>query len=340
MYEGHDDLPDHGGDVASVNHPYVLDLRKQFQMEAFREESVRGLRRGYYGCLTHVDRKVGEVMDVLDETGLSDRTVFAYTSDHGEMLGKFGLWWKCSLYEDSVRAPLIVAGPSFRKGEVGHTALSQLDLQASIFAAVGAERPEDWAGGPLQDLGLNDESRATFSEYHGHGVRGSGFVIRKGKWKYMHNCEAFHQLFDIIDDLDDRHESEPKDVADLERELKAVCDPDAENRRAYRAATCCDRGSRPRNTSRRSRGFSRVSSDFSPMGRCGAQYLAASQKTEMPCSRHLSRSSGGMAMARQRLIPIGSSCSATFRKHSSVVVSGKLLCRSRLKDRSFGPKAT
>jgi choline-sulfatase len=235
LYEGHDDLPEFGAEASPADHPYAQDLRKHFQTDAFREESVRGLRRGYYGCVTHVDQKVGEVMDALDETGLTDRTVFAYTSDHGEMLGKFGMWWKCSMYEDSVRAPLVVAGPGFRKGVVDHTAVSQLDLQASLFAATGAERPDSWAGSPLQELGANDTSRATFSEYHGHGVRGSAFVIRKGKWKLIYNCEAPNQLFDIETDRDElvnRYDHEVDVVADLETELRAVCDPDVENQRA------------------------------------------------------------------------------------------------------------
>ena len=235
LYEGHDDLPEHGIDAAPADHAYAQDLRHHFQTDKFREESVRGLRRGYYGCVTYIDRQVGRVMDTLEETGLSDNTVFVYTSDHGEMLGKFGMWWKCSLYEDSVRAPLIVAGPGFRKGVVDHTAVGQLDLQASIFAATGVARPAEWAGSPLQELDENDQTRATFSEYHGHGVRGSGFVIRKGKWKYIHNCEAPNQLFNIDvdrDELVNRVDSETDVVADLEKELRQICDPDVENERA------------------------------------------------------------------------------------------------------------
>lgn len=44
-------------------------------------------------------------MDTLDSVGLSDTTNVVYTSDHGDMLGKFGMWSKCRLYEDSVRIP-------------------------------------------------------------------------------------------------------------------------------------------------------------------------------------------------------------------------------------------
>ncbi|MBT3604997.1 MAG: sulfatase-like hydrolase/transferase [Candidatus Latescibacteria bacterium] len=235
LYEGHDDLPEHGGDVESAQHPYALDLREHFQTDKFREESVRGLRRGYYGCVTFMDRKIGQMLDVLESTGLIENTIFAYTSDHGEMLGKFGMWWKCSLYDDSVRAPLIVAGPGFGRGVISKTAVSQLDLQASIFDAVGANRPDSWVGTPLQTLAIDDTDHVAFSEFHGHGVRGSGYVIRKGKWKYIHNCEAPHQLFDIERDRDELHnqfENEPAVAADMEIELRKICDPEKENVRA------------------------------------------------------------------------------------------------------------
>ena len=60
-------------------------------------------------------------------------------------------------------------------------------------------------------------------------------MIRKGKWKYIHDCEAPNQLFNIDvdrDELVNRAESETDVAADLERELRQICDPDVENERA------------------------------------------------------------------------------------------------------------
>ena len=54
-------------------------------------------------------------MNTLEEEDLFKNTNLIYTSDHGELLGKFGMWWKCSLIEDAIRIPCIDAGPHFKK---------------------------------------------------------------------------------------------------------------------------------------------------------------------------------------------------------------------------------
>jgi choline-sulfatase len=234
-YEDHEDLPAHGRDAASANHPYAADLRKHFQTDAFKEEQVRGLRRGYYGCVTFTDSLIGRLLDTLNAEGLTQNTVFAYSSDHGEMLGKFGMWWKSSLYEDSARVPLIVAGPGFKPGARVKTPVDLHDLRASAFQAIGAAQPRDWVGSPLQGIDQNDRDRAVFSEYHGHGTRGSGFVIRKGDWKLIHCTKAPHLLFNVAEDpneLSDLSEKNSEKLRELTADLQAICSPEKEQIRA------------------------------------------------------------------------------------------------------------
>ena len=230
------DLPAHGVEAASAQHPYAEDLRRHFQTEQFTEDQIRGLRRGYLGCVDYIDQQVGRMLDALEELGLRDNTLVIYASDHGEMLGKFGMWWKCSLYEDSLRVPLIVSGPGFARGVRDSTPVDLLDVQASFFAATGARRPSDWTGEPLQGLSRNDGDRFAFAEYHGHGVRSGGYAIRQGEWKLLFNMEAEHQLFHLGDDpeeLNNRYTSEPAVASRLEDCLRSVCDPEAENERAH-----------------------------------------------------------------------------------------------------------
>ncbi|HDP35743.1 MAG TPA: hypothetical protein ENN29_11620 [Candidatus Hydrogenedentes bacterium] len=229
------DLPRHGPEEASANHPYALDLRRHFTTGVFTEEHIRGLRRGYLGCVHFVDDVVGRFLDALDETGLAERTVFIYTSDHGEMLGKFGMWWKCSLYEDSARVPVLASGPGFERGRRVATPVNLHDVQASLFAATGSRRPDGWLGAPLQELQRAMSDRALFAEYHGHGVRGSAYMIRKGDWKLIWCAEAPHLLFNLAEDpeeLNNLAEKAPATLRELEEHLLAVCDPALENERA------------------------------------------------------------------------------------------------------------
>jgi len=236
LYPQGGDLPRYGKEEESAKHPYARDLRTHFQTESFTEEQVRGLRRGYLGCVTFIDSQLGRLLDALEECGLRDSTNVIYTSDHGEMLGKFGMWWKCSLYEDSVRIPCIAAGPDFSAGKRVETPVDLHDVQASLFYAAGAARPDGWVGQPLQTIGERDPERVVFSEYHGHGTRSGAFMIRKGDWKLIHYAEAPHQLFHLREDPDELRNVfslYPEKAAELEAELKRICSPELENEKAH-----------------------------------------------------------------------------------------------------------
>jgi choline-sulfatase len=193
-------MPEYGMDNETARHPRAVDLRTHFQTEHFTEEQIRGQRRGYLACVTFVDRQLARLIEALKSSGHLDRTNVIYTSDHGEMLGEFGMWWKCALYEDSARIPCIAAGPDFSGGRRSRCPVDLHDAQASLFAATGADRPAGWVGAPLQSIPEEDADRVVFSEYHGHGARESSFMIRRGNWKYLHHFNAPHQLFNLSED--------------------------------------------------------------------------------------------------------------------------------------------
>jgi len=210
-------------------------LRKHFQTDAISADQARGLRRGYLGGVDFVDAQLGRLLDVLEATGQRDGTVVAYASDHGEMLGKFGMWWKCSMYEDSVRVPLIVSGPGFPSRERSSTPVSLLDVQATMFHATGAARPAHWWGTPLQHIPVNNRDRVTLSEYHGHGTRAGSFMIRKGPWKLLMHEDAPDQLFNLDTDPDElvnAFRDRPDVATELEGELRTRCTPEVEFQRA------------------------------------------------------------------------------------------------------------
>lgn len=237
-YAGHDDLPEYGVDAAPASHPYAADLRRHFGTHVFTAEVTRAHRRAYYGRVTFVDFQLGLLLDRLEETGQRGNTVVVYTSDHGEMLGLFGMWFKSSMYEDSVRVPLVVSGPGFGHGKRVQTPVSQWDLSAMVFSATGVTAPEYWSGTSLDSVAADDPDRAAFSEYHGHGTRGSAVMVRQGRWKFLYNARAPHQLFDLETDpheLVNLAETEQSIVQKLtERLREEFCDPELEQDRAER----------------------------------------------------------------------------------------------------------
>src|SRR5438552_13134793 len=99
------------------------------------DEQIRNARRGYYGALSLVDDHVGAVLDALPAN-----TVVAFTSDHGDMLGERGLWYKMAPFEPSIRVPLVVHAPQrFRPRRIAHP-VSLLDLGETLVEL--AERAE------------------------------------------------------------------------------------------------------------------------------------------------------------------------------------------------------
>ncbi|MDO8212047.1 choline-sulfatase [Conexibacter sp. CPCC 206217] len=100
---------------------------------------VERARRGYYACVSYLDDQVGAVLARLDELGLRDSTVVVFTSDHGDMLGERGLWYKMAPFEDSARVPLIVRAPGRFAGgrRIGRT-VSLVDLLPTFSELAGA----------------------------------------------------------------------------------------------------------------------------------------------------------------------------------------------------------
>ncbi len=198
------------GDLSRLNQ-LNRDLRYHFEVdELIDEETWMKNIRGYHGLISYVDNFVGGLMDTLDEEGLADDTVVIFTSDHGEMLGSHGMWWKCAPFEPSVRVPLIMAGPDIEAGQRIERPVSQVNLFPTIVDAAGCEltgRDEDLPGVSLMPLareGDDDElPKVVLSQYHGHGVRNGWFMVRKDDLKLIHYHGYGHEMYDVSEDPDE-----------------------------------------------------------------------------------------------------------------------------------------
>ena len=73
--------------------------------------AIARARTAYYALVYRLDVLIGDVLQCLADEGLEDDTLIVYSTDHGDQLGERGLWWKHTLYEDSVRVPLVLCWP-------------------------------------------------------------------------------------------------------------------------------------------------------------------------------------------------------------------------------------
>ncbi len=96
-----------------------------------------------------VDDQVGLLVDKLKEKGMLDNTIIIYTSDNGRFQGSHGLFDKCLLYEESVKAPLIVYDGRKQKAERGfrdNSLISSVDMAPTILSLAGLEAPQSMQG--------------------------------------------------------------------------------------------------------------------------------------------------------------------------------------------------
>ena len=171
------------------------------------DEHVRNARHAYYANASYVDSKIGEIVSTLAEAELLDNTIVVFTADHGDMLGERGLWYKMTMLENSLRVPLVMAGPGIVSQTVEEPC-SLLDLLPTMvdIAADGAPWPE--LGAEIDGRSLlavargqtQDPDASALAEYCAECAAHPIFVIRRGPYKYIHCDIDAPLLFDVVAD--------------------------------------------------------------------------------------------------------------------------------------------
>lgn len=223
-------------------HPFIERMNETIIYDrAFTPERVRRAIAAYFGMVTFLDHNIGRLLSGLHEAGLAGDTRVIYTSDHGDNLGNRGFWGKSNLYEDAAGVPLVMAGPDVPEGVVCHEPVSLVDGFPTILAGSGLPtHPDDRVlpGRNWLDVARGRAApRTVLSEYHAVGSCTGAFMIRKGDFKYVHYVGLPPQLFDLAaDPLEQRDLGQESGyaglVADCERALRAVVDPDTADARA------------------------------------------------------------------------------------------------------------
>ena len=170
----------------------------------FSDEDILRARRAYYGSISYLDEMIGELLAVLDATGRADDTVIVFTSDHGEMLGERGIWFKKHFFEPSLRVPLIITGGAFAPGRVA-TPVSLIDLLPTFM---GIAAGQGWTS-PVEPLEGEDLStfiaterpdRPVRAEYLAEATTSPILMIRRGRYKYIHATDDPPLLYDLESD--------------------------------------------------------------------------------------------------------------------------------------------
>ena len=168
-------------------------------------DHVARARRGYFANISYVDDKVGELLAVLEAT--RQEAIVVFTSDHGDMLGERGLWFKMNFFEGSVRVPLMISAPGLVPRRID-TPVSTIDLTPTLGDLAGVSMAEvaPWTDGESLVPLARGATRSTpvAMEYAAEGSVTPMVCLRDGPWKYI-ACQADpEQLFNLDVDPGER----------------------------------------------------------------------------------------------------------------------------------------
>lgn len=186
-------------------HPFdngELTIRDEM-LEGFprREHAVCRHLADYYGMISHLDQQIGRIFDAIDDIGEKNNTIIVFAGDNGLALGQHGLMGKQSLYDHSVRVPLILAGPNIPQGVRSENLCYLLDIYPSLCEMTGQTIPKSVEGVSFKEVidGTKDQSR----DHLFCGYREFQRSVRNERYKlirYEVNGETIVQLFDMTED--------------------------------------------------------------------------------------------------------------------------------------------
>ena len=182
--------------------PHSRYLYEMYNMDKITNIlDIKNARHGYYGMISYVDEKIGKLLEALEETGLDKNTVVIFTSDHGEMLGERGMWYKKTFFESSIRVPLILNFPLMFKPERVTKNTSLVDIMPTILDICNCNIDNyknvlDLDGHTLLDVlngNSNNWDNIVYAEQTDSGTLAPRLMVKKDKYKYVWS-EAYPPL--------------------------------------------------------------------------------------------------------------------------------------------------
>ncbi|WP_407493704.1 sulfatase-like hydrolase/transferase [Pseudooceanicola sp. MF1-13] len=249
MYdESHIVPPVRSEDEKDTDHPLVKAYQQARVCQSFSRDHVREhVIPAYMGLIKQLDDNLGRLFAWMDEKGLSENTIIAFTSDHGDYMGDHWMGDKDFYHEIAVKVPLIIADPrpqaDSTRGGVSDALVEMIDLAPTFMNALGCKpKPHVIEGRDLTPLLHGEPGFARTYAISEHDYHWSDMartleqkqedahtkMIFDGRWKYI-RCEGFRPvLFDLETDPSEVHDlgasQTPEHIAVRERMEAALLD--------------------------------------------------------------------------------------------------------------------
>ncbi|MBN1936073.1 MAG: sulfatase-like hydrolase/transferase [Anaerolineae bacterium] len=185
-------------------HPFdngALDIRDELLAAHPRSEAeIRRHIAEYYAMITHADAQMARVIEALEAKGVLDDTVIVFAGDNGLALGQHGLMGKQSMYEHSLRVPLVFCGPGIPQGKKSDAFCYLFDIYPTLCDLINVPLPDTVEGQSLLPVFLGEKS---LRESMYFAYTGLHRCVRDRRFKlieYAVNGERTTQLFDLDHD--------------------------------------------------------------------------------------------------------------------------------------------
>ena len=187
-----------------IHNPFfIANDYKDFDIS---DEVVRWSRRSYFANISYLDDKIGALMMALAAMRMDKNTIILFCSDHGNMLGERGLWFKLSFFEGAARVPLIMRILD-QSPCTGATPVSNMDVTPALAALTGIDLDEvqPWTGGKNLLLLIDNAASAApvLMECAAEGSIAPLVAVRDGDFKFIHCAVDLPPLFDLAFDPDE-----------------------------------------------------------------------------------------------------------------------------------------
>lgn len=184
------------------------DLLSRPNVDISKRPKIEMNARVYFSLVRGVDRAIGRVLDTLEEMGLAENTVVVFSSDHGEMLGSFGVTGKNNIHEESFVVPFIVRAPKLFKPRVDDLQISTVDIMPTFLDLLGLKdmipssvEGENYAKGLLTgDYEGKKPISALFLNMYSKGVRTERYtyhVLKDGSYELFDNEKDPYQVHSL-----------------------------------------------------------------------------------------------------------------------------------------------
>ena len=165
------------------------------------EDDIKRSRRAYFANISYLDDKIGDILDTLERT--RQEAVILFVSDHGDMLGERGLWFKMTFYEGSSRVPMMLCAAGIPPHHVT-TPVSNIDVCPTLcdVAGISMDEVSPWTQGESLLPLVRGQGRDTpvAMEYAAEASYAPMVSLRQGNYKFNRCALDPDQLFDLATD--------------------------------------------------------------------------------------------------------------------------------------------